>query len=96
MCIYLQIPVQTSTMTTLTQDEMKKLSPSGLRSHLVDALGDDVSGSVLGAIEKHRISGELFLELTNDDLQELAPRMEDSMALRCYIIKVASAKVRYK
>ena len=83
-------------MTTLTQDEMKKLSPSGLRSHLVDALGDDVSGSVLGAIEQHRISGKLFLELTNDDLQELAPRMEDSMALRRYIIKVASAKVRYK
>ena len=81
-------------MATLTQDEMKKLSPSELRSHLVDALGDDVSGSVLGAIVEHKLSGEFFLELTNDDLQELAPRMGDRTALRCYIKKVASAEVR--
>lgn len=96
MCIQLQIPGQTSTMATLSRDEIKKLSPSELCSHLVDALGDGVSGSVLDTLEEQGLSGEFFLELAEDDLRELAPRMGDRMALRRYInsFKVASAKVR--
>ena len=74
---------------------LSQISPSELCSHLVDALGDGVSGSVLYTLEEQGLSGEFFLELTEDDLRELAPRMGDRMALRCYInsFKVASAKV---
>ena len=83
-------------MATLTRDEIKKLSPSELCSHLVDVLGDTVSGSALDTLEEQGLSGDLFLELTEDDLRELTGRMADRMALRRYVnsFKVASAKVR--
>ena len=56
-------------------------------------LGDTVSGS---ALEEQGLSGDLFFELTEDDLRELADRMGDRMALRRYVnsFKVDSAKVR--
>ena len=44
-------------MATLSRDEIKKLSPSELCSHLVDALGDGVSGSVLDTLEEQGLSG---------------------------------------
>ena len=52
----------------ITQDKMKKLSPSELCSHLIDALGDSVSGSVLDSLEEQRVSGASLLELRDEDL----------------------------
>lgn len=52
----------------ITQDEMKKLSPSELCSHLIDTLGDSVSGSVLDFLTEQRVSGGSFLELRDEDL----------------------------
>ena len=69
----------------ITQDEMKKLSPSELCSHLIDALGDSVSGSVLDSLEEQRVSGASFLELRDEDLREVASLLGDRVTLRNYI-----------
>ena len=78
----------------ITQDEMKKLSPSELCSHLIDALGDSVSGSVLDSLEEQRVSGASFLELRDEDLREVASLLGDRVTLRNYIDSFkASTKV---
>ena len=69
----------------ITQDKMKKLSPSELCSHLIDALGDSVSGSVLDSLEEQRVSGASFLELRDEDLREVASLLGDRVTLRNYI-----------
>ena len=69
----------------ITQDEMKKLSPNELCSHLIDALGDSVSGSVLDSLEEQRVSGASFLELRDEDLREVASLLGDRVTLRNYI-----------
>ena len=61
------------------------LSPSELCSHLIDALGDSVSGSVLDSLEEHRVSGASFLELRDEDLREVASLLGDRVTLRNYI-----------
>jgi len=78
-----------------TRDEIKQLSPSELRSHLADALGDGVSLSVIDALEEQRLSGACFLTLTDQDLREVTTTLGDRVALREYInsFTVASAKV---
>ena len=65
--------------------EMKKLSPSELCSHLIDSLGDSVSGSVLDSLEEQRVSGASFLELRDEDLREVASLLGDRVTLRNYI-----------
>lgn len=78
----------------MTQDEMKKLSPSELCSHLIDALGDSVSGSVLDSLEEQRVSGASFLNLRDEDLREVASLLGDRVTLRNYIDSFkASTKV---
>lgn len=69
----------------ITQDEMKKRSPSELCSHLIDALGDSVSGSVLDSLEEQRVSGASFLELRDEDLREVASLLGDRVTLRNYV-----------
>ena len=69
----------------ITQDKMKKLSPSELCSHLIDALGDSVSGSVLDSLEEQRVSGPSLLELRDEDLQEVTSLLGDRVTLRNYI-----------
>ena len=78
----------------MTQDEMKKLSPSELCSHLIDALGDSVSGSVLDSLEEQRVSGASFLNLCDEDLREVASLLRNRVTLRNYIDSFkASTKV---
>ena len=78
----------------VTQDEMKKLSPSELCSHLIEALGDSVNGSVLDSLEEQRVSGVSFLELCDKDLREVASLLGDRVTLRNYINSFnASTKV---
>ena len=90
----------------VTQDEMKKLSPSELCSHLIEALGDElcshliealgdsVNGSVLDSLEEQRVSGVSFLELCDKDRREVASLLGDRVTLRNYINSFnASTKV---
>ena len=78
-----------------TRDEIKKLSCSELRSHLMDVLGDDVSPSVFDTLEEERVSGRSFLEMGDDELREIASHLGDRMTLKRYInsFKMASTKV---
>lgn len=69
----------------ITQEDMKKLSPSELCSHLIDALGDRISGSVLDSLEEQRVSGASFLNLRDEDLYEVASHLGDRVTLRSYI-----------
>lgn len=78
-----------------TRDEIKKLSCRELHSHLMEVLGDDVSQSVFDTLEEEQVSGQSFLEMGDDKLQEIASHFGDRMTLKCYInsFKMASTKV---
>ena len=69
----------------ITQENMKKLSPSELCSQLIDALGDSISGLVLDSLEEQRVSGASFLDLCDEDLYEVASLPGDRVTLRNYI-----------
>ena len=77
----------------ITQDKMKKLSPSELCSHLIDALGDSVVVQCW-TLKEQWVSGVSFLELCDEDLREVASLLGDRVTLRNYIDSFkASTKV---
>ena len=49
---------------------------------LVEEHEHDFPEGVIGALRENGINGSLFLQLTADDLKELAPRIADRVVIR--------------
>ena len=60
-------------------ESLKILSVDELHDFLAEKL---ISSDVLASMENNGVTGAVFLELTDDDLKEMAPRMADRVALR--------------
>ena len=60
-------------------ESLKILSVEGMHDFLAK---NNISADVLASLEDNGVTGAVFLELTGDNLKEMAPRMADRVILR--------------
>ena len=64
------------------KEDIQQFSKQDLHLYLIDELGEEVGGDTLDTFEEHRITGKAFLELDDNDLQQLAPRIGEQKAVK--------------